>query len=262
MVGGDVPAVRQGRVAMAWRRFPVKTSRLLVASIAFVGVVGGAVVVFGPNGSPAQDAASAGRPAAGSSVSPSPSGPAGSSASGSETTSDALVNRMLEQLRQGKPVESQFGPGDNPAQGVPIAAIRARPGEQLRLGRLVIPRLNVDQPLNNGVDEAALVHGVGHWPGTPLPGSAGNSVISGHRSTHEKPFLYLDRLRPGDPITATVGARTTTYKVFKTTIVPQSQYVKFVLRPPAKPGDKVITLFACNPITAHFQRIVVEARAG
>lgn len=238
----------------------MKTSRLLVASIAFVGAVGGAIVVFGPGGSPAHDAASAGQPPAGSSSSVSPSRAAGSSASGSEP--DALVNRMLEQLRKGKLVESQFGPGDNPAQGVPIAAIRARPGEQLRLGRLVIPRLKVDQPLNNGVDEAALVHGVGHWPGTPLPGGTGNSVISGHRSTHEKPFLYLDRLRPGDPITATVGAKTTTYKVFKTTIVPQSQYVKFVLRPPAKPGDKVITLFACNPITAHIQRIVVEARAG
>ena len=252
MVGGDVPAVRQGRVAIQWRRFPVKTSRLLVASIAFVGVVGGAIVVFGPDGSPpGPDVASSGSP-----VSPSPSRSAASS------SSDALVNRMLEQLRQGKPVESQFGPGDNPAAGVPIAAIRAKPGEQLRLGRLVISRLKVDQPLNNGVDEAALVRGVGHWPGTPLPGSTGNSVISGHRSTHEKPFLYLDRLRPGDPITATVGAKTTTYKVVKTTIVPQSQYVKFVLRPPAKPGDKVITLFACNPITAHFQRIVVEARAG
>ena len=169
---------------------------------------------------------------------------------------------MLDQLRNGKPVESQFGPGDNPLQGVPIEAIKAKPGEQLRLGRLAIPRLKLDDELNNGVDEAALVHGVGHWPGTPLPGSAGNSVISGHRSTNEKPFLYLDRLRPGDPIKVTVGAKSTTYKVFKTTIVPQADYVKFVLRQPAKPGDKVITLFACNPITAHFQRIVVEARAG
>lgn len=171
------------------------------------------------------------------------------------------MNRMLEQLREGKPVESQFAGGDNPASGVPIAAIRAKPGEQLRLGRLVIPSLRVDQPLNNGVDEAALVHGVGHWPGTPLPGSAGNSVVSGHRSTHEKPFLYLDRLRPGDAIKTTIGSEVTTYKVVKTTIVPQSQYVKFVLRPPAKPGDRVLTLFACNPITAHIQRIVVEARA-
>ncbi|MEV6283867.1 class E sortase [Kribbella sp. NPDC051770] len=175
---------------------------------------------------------------------------------------EALVNRMLDQLREGKPVEPQFAAGDNPAAGVPIEAIKAKPGEQLRLGRLQIPKLGVDRVLNNGVDEPALVKGVGHWPGTPLPGAVGNSVISGHRVTNGQPFRYLDRLRAGDPITVTVGARSTTYKVVKTTIVPQEKYVPFVLRKPAQPGAKVLTLFACNPVTAHYQRIVVEARAA
>ncbi len=230
----------------SWKPF----YRWLAASTVFAALIAVGIVVFGPDDAKA----------------PPSSAPAVTTNSPQEdqppVDDEALVNRMLDQLRNGKPVESQFGPGDNPLQGVPIEAIKAKPGEQLRLGRLAIPRLKLDDELNNGVDEAALVHGVGHWPGTPLPGSAGNSVISGHRSTNEKPFLYLDRLRPGDPIKVTVGAKSTTYKVFKTTIVPQADYVKFVLRQPAKPGDKVITLFACNPITAHFQRIVVEARAG
>lgn len=228
--------------------------RWLAASIGFAALVAVGVVVFGPDGEQASSAGPAG--AVQTVPSPSKKAPAADEP-------DALVNRMLEQIRDGKPVESQFAPGEeNPAAGVPIEAIKARPGEQLRLGRLAIPKLGVDQQLNNGVDEAALVHGVGHWPGTPLPGGPGNSVISGHRSTNEKPFLYLDRLRAGDPITVSVGAKTTTYKVFKTTIVPQADYVKFVLRQPTQPGDKVITLFACNPITAHFQRIVVQARAA
>jgi sortase A len=230
--------------------------RWLAASIGFVALVAVGVVVFGPDG---EQASSAG--AARNVDTPSAKPPAAGEPNASEP--DALVNRMLDQIRAGKPVESQFAPGEgNPAAGVPIEAIKAKPGEQLRLGRLAIPKLGVDQQLNNGVDEAALVHGVGHWPGTPLPGGPGNSVISGHRSTNEKPFLYLDRLRPGDPIKVTVGARSTTYKVFKTTIVPQAEYVKFVLRQPTDPGDKVITLFACNPITAHIQRIVVQARAA
>ena len=230
----------------SWKPF----YRWLAASTVFAALIAVGIVVFGPDDAKA----------------PPSSAPAVTTNSPQEdqppVDDEALVNRMLDQLRNGKPVESQFGPGDNPLQGVPIEAIKAKLGEQLRLGRLAIPRLKLDDELNNGVDEAALVHGVGHWPGTPLPGSAGNSVISGHRSTNEKPFLYLDRLRPGDPIKVTVGAKSTTYKVFKTTIVPQADYVKFVLRQPTKPGDKVITLFACNPITAHFQRIVVEARAG
>ncbi|MGW6277041.1 class E sortase [Kribbella sp. NPDC055071] len=226
--------------------------RWLAGSVGFAVLVAFAVVVFGPDGG--KQSANAPAQAAGASTSARPLAGA--------TTDDALVNRMLEQLRDGKPVEPQFSAGDNPAEGVPIEAIKAKPGEQLRLGELEIPRLGVKQPLNNGVDEAALVAGVGHWPGTPLPGSPGNSVISGHRSTHEKPFLYLDRLRPGDPIIATVGSRRTTYKVVKTTIVPQAQYVKFILQQPTDPRAKVITLFACNPITAHYQRIVVQARAG
>ncbi|MFC6160216.1 class E sortase [Kribbella jiaozuonensis] len=224
--------------------------RWLTASVVFAVLVAVAVVVFGPNGSGQTAAAPPAKTAR-------PTQP-----SAAPTDDDALVNRMLDQLRAGKPVEPQFAAGDNPAAGVPIEAIKARPGEQLRLGRLEIPRLKVDQPLNNGVDEAALVQGVGHWPGTPLPGSPGNSVISGHRSTHEKPFLYLDRLRPGDPIIATVGATRTTYKVAKVVIVPQAQYVKFVLKQPTRPGEKDITLFACNPITAHYQRIVVQATAA
>ncbi|MGC4938739.1 class E sortase [Kribbella sp. DT2] len=222
--------------------------RWVAASTVFVLAVTVGVIVFGHDDPPK--------------ASPAPTTSAGSPSSSAAADDEALVNRMLDQLRAGKPVESQFAAGDNPAAGVPIEAIKARPGEQLRLGRLQIPKLKVDQVLNNGVDEPALVKGVGHWPGTPLPGAAGNSVISGHRSTNGKPFLYLDRLRPGDPIKVTVGAKSTTYKVSKTTIVPQETYVSFILRKPAKADDKVLTLFACNPITAHYQRIVVEARAA
>jgi sortase A len=222
--------------------------RWIAASTAFVIAVTIGVIVFSRDDSP--------------SAAPDPQQPSSSTSSAAPADDEALVNRMLDQLRAGRPVESQFAAGDNPAAGVPIEAIKARPGEQLRLGRLQIPRLSVDQVLNNGVDEPALVKGVGHWPGTPLPGAAGNSVVSGHRSTNGKPFLYLDRLRPGDPIKVTVGARSTTYKVVKTTIVPQETYVAFILRKPATASDKVLTLFACNPITAHYQRIVVQARAA
>jgi sortase A len=239
-----------------WGWFAVKTWtpvwKWLAASTGFAALVAVGVVVWGPDGSTAPQSATAQVPGAVGSPTVSP-------APGDE---EALVNRMLDQLRDGKPVESQFSAGDNPLQGVPIEAIRAKPGEQLALGRLAIPRLKLDDELNNGVDEAALVHGVGHWPGTPLPGSPGNSVISGHRSTNEKPFLHLDKLRAGDPIKVTVGTKVTTYRVVKTTIVAQSQYVPFVLRQPTEPGDRVLTLFACNPLTAHYQRIVVQARAA
>lgn len=252
------PSTTARRMAAAtrarWSRLgPRPVWRWLAASTAFAALVAVAVVVVGPGSGTADPPQGAPQPGV-------PTRP-DTTASPAPAAEVPLVNRMLDQIRKGKPVESQFGPGDNPLRGVPIKAIKAKPGEQLRLGRLAIPKLKVDQVLNNGVDEPALVRGVGHWPGTPLPGSAGNSVISGHRSTNGKPFLHLDKLRPGDPVRVTVGTRTTTYQVTRTTIVPESQYVKFVLRQPKKPGDKVMTLFACNPLTAHYQRIVVETRA-
>jgi hypothetical protein len=159
--------------------------RWLAASTGLVVLVAVAVVVFGPG----KDQQPSSAPP------PSTSAPRKSAAPAAD---EALVNRMLDQIRAGKPVEPQFATGDNPAAGVPIEAIKAKPGEQLQLGRLSIPRLHVDQPL---------------------------------------------------------------YKVVQTTIVPQAQYVKFVLQQPADRGEKDITLFACNPITAHYQRIVVRARA-
>jgi sortase (surface protein transpeptidase) len=59
-----------------------------------------------------------------------------------------------------------------------------------------------------------------------------------------------------------VGARATTYRVVRTTIVAERDYVKFVLRPPERAGVRAITLFACHPLAAHHQRIVVQARAS
>jgi sortase (surface protein transpeptidase) len=50
--------------------------------------------------------------------------------------------------------------------------------------------------------------------------------------------------------------------VVRTTIVAERDYVKFVLRQPRPARVRAITLFACHPVAAHRQRIVVEARAS
>ena len=39
-----------------------------------------------------------------------------------------------------------------------------------------------------------MAFGPGHLSGTPLPGEAGNAVVSGHRDTH---FAFLRGLREG-----------------------------------------------------------------
>lgn len=169
----------------------------------------------------------------------------------------ALVSRMLSDLHAGRKPVSQ----DAPLAGAPVTVVRAGPGHPVPIGDLSIPAIALRTPLFEGVNEDALRAGPGHWPGTPAPGQPGNTVISGHRSTETRPFLYLDRLTAGDTITITEGDDRFRYAVDDVTIVPQAGYVRYVLEQPANPRTRTVTLFACNPLTAHYQRIVVRASA-
>lgn len=65
------------------------------------------------------------------------------------------------------------------------------------IGRLVIPALELDEVIVEGVEESQLVAGPGHLPGSPHPGERGNSIISAHRDRH---FRSLDELAVGDTI--------------------------------------------------------------
>ena len=86
-------------------------------------------------------------------------------------------------------------------------------------------------------------------------------MISGHRTTFTHPFRDLDRLEPGDPILLTpIGATAPVqYRVTETVIVPESEYASFVLRQPADPSVRELTLFACHPEGQRTHRIVVRA---
>ena len=180
-----------------------------------------------------------------------------STPSSSAQPDEPLVTRMLDDLRDGRKPESQ----DQPLAGASIKVIRASPDNPYAIGELSIPAIDLRTEVYEGVNETALKQGPGHWPGTPALGEPGNFVLSGHRSTETKPFLYLDRLSRGDVITMNQGTSRYRFAVDTVTIVPQKRYVPYVLQPPNKPNTQMITLFACNPITAHYQRIVVRARA-
>ena len=120
------------------------------------------------------------------------------------------------------------------------------------IGEIIIPALMMSQTLYQGVTLPTLDKGVGWWPGTALPGHAGNVVLGGHRVSHKKPFRYIDRLVPGDEIYLTTPEGTFVYAVRETQIVtPQDVWI--IDQTPAA----TLTMFACHPPHSTRQRIVV-----
>lgn len=157
---------------------------------------------------------------------------------------------------------AQLSAGDQPIDADTLSGVVTSPGEFQALGRLSIPAIGLDVEVGNGVDPATLVRGPGHWPGTPVPGQAGNAVVSGHRTTNTAPFRELDELAPGDPITTTnLAGATTTYVVTEVLVVPVEVYTTEVLTQPTDPDVRELTLFACHPEGSLTHRIVVHALA-
>ena len=65
------------------------------------------------------------------------------------------------------------------------------------VARLSVPRLGIDRYILEGADGSAMAFGPGHARGTAGPGTAGNSVIGGHRDTH---LAFLREVKGGDVI--------------------------------------------------------------
>lgn len=110
----------------------------------------------------------------------------------------------------------------------------------------------------DGDSGRVLAFGPGHRAGSPLPGSAGNSVVSGHRDTH---FRVLERLARGQHIEVQrLDGRRRTYRIVATRVVDRRD-----LRVVADHGIDELTLVTCWPFDAMRPggplRYVVSAQA-
>ncbi|CAB4363589.1 MAG: sortase [Actinobacteria bacterium] len=138
-----------------------------------------------------------------------------------------------------------------PVPQAPPAPHAAEPTN--KLGTIEIPKINVSKSLFEGVSLTTLNRGPGHWPGTAMPGHAGNVVVGGHRTSHDRPFRYLDKLVPGDEVIFTTPEGRFVYHVTGTRIVtPDSVWII------NQTAAHTATLFACNPVGSTKERIVVS----
>ena len=124
-----------------------------------------------------------------------------------------------------------------------LAAVAPRTDVVIRhaapVARLQIPKIGLDEIVLEGIDDEAMNGGPGHYPGSPLPGGAGNSIISAHRDRH---FRNLGQLAVGDTILTQSGAKTTKWVVVKRKVVDKERPVLF----PATTAT--LTLTTCWPI--------------
>lgn len=120
---------------------------------------------------------------------------------------------------------------------------------------LSIPKLELDGlVVYEGVDRETLKSGPGHMDGTPLPGQPGNAVISGHRTTHGRPFFDFDKLVEGDLVEVESATGTHVYEVREVAIVKPTDV--WVTDP--RPGGW-LTMTTCNPKFSARERLVVWA---
>ena len=139
-------------------------------------------------------------------------------------------------------------PSPDDAPGNPYANVPVR-----QIGTIEIPRIALVHPIFEGVWLTVVDHGPGHWPGTAMPGAAGNAVFAGHRVTHTHPFLNVDQLRNGDQVIFHMPNGDFTYAVTQVLVVdPNAVWITNPTRSPT------ITLFACHPKHSAAHRIVIK----
>jgi sortase A len=145
---------------------------------------------------------------------------------------------------------------------------------------LYIPRLGRDFgfAIVEGVSEADLKKGPGHYNGTALPGQVGDFAIAGHRVGHGEPFLNLDLLRAGDSVIVQTESKWFVYRVKGTDHnnidsvdadgIPGREIVDpsdgAVIgpvpdHPGATPTESLMTLTTCHPKFTSTHRMVIHA---
>ena len=146
--------------------------------------------------------------------------------------------------------------GTNNASGGHARPNEARPPRSVinadAPARIYVPRLGVASLVYR---PSQLDRGPSWWPRTGRPGGGDTVAVAGHRTTHTRPFYYLDRLRPGDRVFVSWMGRTTEYRVTGNRILSARNLHIADAR-----GKEVLLLSACTPRGSARYRLVVYAQ--
>jgi len=159
-------------------------------------------------------------------------------------------------LKRGFAAAVAANSGDNPTIG-PAGPANPSAAVGGAIDHLVIPKIHLDKYVVQGVAEADLQQGPGHYPQTVLPGQDGNAAIAGHRTTYGAPFFDLNELSVGDDILLTnTDNQTFIYKVSEHPLVVSPSDTAVLDNTPFPE----LTLTTCNPRFSATSRLIVVAR--
>ncbi len=122
------------------------------------------------------------------------------------------------------------------------------------IGRIVIPALALSAPITADYDVNSLRHGVGHIPGTAVPGGLGTVGLAGHRDSFFRP---LRRIAPNMEVQLIDSTGRYHYVVDSTEIVSPDKVQ--VLDIAARPELTLITCFPFDYVGAAPRRFIVHA---
>lgn len=137
-----------------------------------------------------------------------------------------------------------------------VPPVVAEPANYQPFAVIYIPRLGAGwkRIIRQSVDVQQVLNsytaGVGHYPGTQMPGQVGNFAIAGHDSGWGNTFIDLSKLHLGDRVYVQTADGWYTY-VFRNFEYVQPSAVQVVAavpeHPGAQPADRLMTITTCNP---------------
>jgi len=167
------------------------------------------------------------------------------------------------------PIAAYVSPGESPAGEIEAVDPTVTLTKVSAENKLIIPKLNVDVPINFGISTSevmeAMNHGVAHYRingASAYPGEVGNFVVMGHSagdiySSNQYKFIFsgLERLEVGDIMYVHYNSVRYTYKMVGSEIIWPTEVSKLVIN-----TDKpVMTLVTCWPLGTSRQRLLISA---
>lgn len=171
-----------------------------------------------------------------------------------------------------KPAEVSVETTVNPPEEVKTNPVSNKktdhaPATPVLANKISIPKIGITAPIvisdtaDNNLIHKYLDKGVVMYPGSTVPGSAGETMLLGHSAPPGWPnikydwvFTKINQLQPGDTVSITFGNQVHSYAVTKTVFLERGEEL-----PGSDLSKNTLFLISCWPPGKDLKRIAVEA---